>query len=210
MGMTLGLCRRLRIGFAAAVLGAVVLTGGALAQNNRNVPIRALTTADARQGAAEEHHHDREHEHPHRADAAEQAQPRREAQRCDREAGDAVDREPDHLPERVLRLTGGAGLAPAPGCDLDAVTAGLERWLTLRNPFDRMAALSSAEHCWLEADFDQRSGMPWVIVSDRVRARLVPLHGARVGDRRSRPLTTPEAVRRGIDWGTATLLVEPS
>ena len=40
-------------------------------------------------------------------------------------------------------------------------------------------------------------------------ARLVPLHGARVGDRRSRPLTTRDAVRRAIDWGTATVIVEP-
>ena len=114
------------------------------------------------------------------------------------------------LAARTVELLGSAGSKPAPGCDLDAVTAGLERWLTLRNPFDRMAALSGGQRCWLEADFDQRSGMPWVIVSDRVRARLVPLHGARVGDRRSRALTTPEALRRGIDWGTATLLVEPS
>jgi TRAP-type C4-dicarboxylate transport system substrate-binding protein len=53
MGVTLGLCRRWGIGFAAAVLGAVVLTDGALAQNNQLVPIRALTTADARQGTAQ-------------------------------------------------------------------------------------------------------------------------------------------------------------
>jgi hypothetical protein len=114
------------------------------------------------------------------------------------------------LAARAFERLGRAGSAPAPGCDLDAVTTALERWLTLRNPFDRMAALGAGQHCWMEADFDQRSGMPWVIVSDQVRARLVPLHGARVGDRRSRPLTTPDALRRGIDWGTATLLVEPS
>jgi hypothetical protein len=51
--------------------------------------------------------------------------------------------------------------------------------------------------------------MPWAIVSDRSSARLVPLHGARVGDRRSRPLKTQAAVRRAIDWGTATLVVQP-
>jgi hypothetical protein len=95
------------------------------------------------------------------------------------------------------------------GCDLDAVVLGIERWLARRNPFDRIAAVGAGQSCALEAQLDQRSGMPWVIVSDRASARLVPLHGARVGDRRSRPLSTPAAVRRGIDWGTATLVVQP-
>ncbi len=99
--------------------------------------------------------------------------------------------------------------APAAGCDLDAVAAGIERWLARRNPFDRIAAVGAGQSCVLEAHQDQRSGMPWALVSDRASARLVPLHGARVGDRRSRPLTTPEALRRAIDWGIATLVVQP-
>ncbi|MEY4547179.1 MAG: hypothetical protein RL685_3374, partial [Pseudomonadota bacterium] len=98
---------------------------------------------------------------------------------------------------------------PSPGCDLDAVVSGIERWLARRNPFDRIAAVSAGQRCQLEASLDQRSGMPWALVSDRASARLVPLHGARVGDRRSLPLTTPAAVRRAIDWGTATLVVQP-
>ncbi|MEO8184754.1 MAG: poly-gamma-glutamate biosynthesis protein PgsC/CapC [Deltaproteobacteria bacterium] len=105
--------------------------------------------------------------------------------------------------------TPGCSRQRSSGCDLDAVVAGLERWLARRNPFDRVAAVSAGSRCHFEADVDQRSGMAWAIVSDPSGARLVPLHGARVGDRRSRPLTTRDAVRRAIDWGTATLIVEP-
>lgn len=123
---------------------------------------------------------------------------------------DAPDRD---LAARTFELLDcgepGCSRAPAAGCDLDAVVAGIERWLARRNPFDRIAALNTGQRCALEASFDQRSGMPWAIVSDRQSARLVPLHGARVGDRRSRALTTPAAVRRAIDWGTATLVVQP-
>jgi hypothetical protein len=93
---------------------------------------------------------------------------------------------------------------------LDAVVAGLERWLARRNPFDRIAAVAAGQRCRLEAALDQRSGMPWVIVSDRAGARLVPLHGARVSERRSRPLRTQDAVRRAIEWGTAMIVVQPS
>ena len=62
-------------------------------------------------GAAEQQHRDRVQEHPDGGDAAEEPEPGGEAQRRDREPGDAVDREPDHLAERVLGLPGGAGLA---------------------------------------------------------------------------------------------------
>jgi hypothetical protein len=103
-----------------------------------------------------------------------------------------------------------ADCTPTPGCDLDAVVAGLERWLARRNPFDRIAAVAAGQRCRLEAALDQRSGMPWVIVSDRAGARLVPLHGARISERRSRPLRTQDAVRRAIEWGTAMIVVQPS
>jgi hypothetical protein len=104
----------------------------------------------------------------------------------------------------------GCTRAPRAGCDLDEVVARLERWLVRRNPFDRVAALSQGQRCQIEADVDQRSGLPWAIVSDGAGARLVPLHGARVGDRRSRPLATVQAVRQALDWSTATLVVEPA
>jgi hypothetical protein len=103
----------------------------------------------------------------------------------------------------------GCTRAPRAGCDLEAVVAALERWLVRRNPFDRIAAVSVGQRCRIEADVDQRSGLPWAIVSDGAGARLVPLHGARVGDRRSHPLTTRQEVRRALDWSTATLVVEP-
>ena len=118
------------------------------------------------------------------------------------------------IAERTFELLAcegpGCTRTPRAGCDLDAVVASLERWLVRRNPFDRVAALSQGQRCQIEADVDQRSGLPWAIVSDGARARLVPLHGARVGDRRSRPLTTRRAVRQALDWSTATLVVEPA
>jgi hypothetical protein len=117
------------------------------------------------------------------------------------------------LAERTFELLScqgpGCTRAARAGCDLDAVVLALERWLVRRNPFDRIAAVNGGQRCRIEADVDQRSGLPWAIVSDGAAARLVPLHGARVGDRRSRPLATREAVRRALDWSTATLVVEP-
>jgi hypothetical protein len=108
-----------------------------------------------------------------------------------------------------LLTCSGKECEPRVGCDLDAVVVGLERWLVRRNPFDRIAAVAAGQRCRLEADLDQRSGLPWAIITDHAGARLVPLHGARVGDRRSRPLASREEVRRALDWGTATIVVQP-
>ena len=69
-----------------------------------------MTTVDVHpgQGVAEQHRHEGEDEHPERRHAAEQPEPRREAQGRDGEPRDAVDREPDHLAQRVLRASRGA------------------------------------------------------------------------------------------------------
>jgi hypothetical protein len=144
---------------------------------------------------------------------------REEAPRLPAAEGALLQLRSEQAPERdiaertfeLLTCEGpGCTRAPRAGCDLDAVVASLERWLVRRNPFDRVAALSQGQRCRIEADVDQRSGLPWAIVSDGARARLVPLHGARVGDRRSRPLATQQAVRQALDWSTATLVVEPA
>ncbi len=61
----------------------------------------------ARQRVAEKHLHDRVDEHPERGDAAHEAEPGREPERGEGEARHPVEGQPDHPPQRVLRLAGG-------------------------------------------------------------------------------------------------------
>jgi hypothetical protein len=93
-------------------------------------------------------------------------------------------------------------------CDVDLVARQIEQWLVRNNPFDRIEAKRLGRDCGLYAGLDTATMIPWISIVGNGRARLVPLHHPNATGKRTKPLKDERQVRRALEMGIATVVVE--
>jgi len=93
-------------------------------------------------------------------------------------------------------------------CNLDQVTRTIEQWLIDDNPYDRLDAKRIGAACEWHAAIDAPTGNPWLVLLSRNAARLVPLHDIAVAGKRLQVHCSEDRLRRALDLGANTLVVE--
>jgi hypothetical protein len=93
-------------------------------------------------------------------------------------------------------------------CNVELVAEQAERWILQNNPFDKLTTKKLGKSCYLSAGLDIATMTPWLTVVGNKRARIVPLHHPYAIRKRTRPLATEDQVRRALEMGIATIVVE--